>query len=279
VNPEIKRYLDEHGATYTPEALRAGLVQAGYDAGEVDAAISAWNAAGANRRGAESRRTFGRWALLLHVGVLVAVFVALVALKGTSQAGVALLGCAVLAVAMLIGWAISSLIGRALLSGTGVAIALIVPVISALVLGGACFAMMDSVIPTPPSDGTVHLKIDEPASFDESSGAACYVGGGSSGVRVASHELGVVEGGSVTVDLTWYPGGKGPAEGVFLSVSVGAESIRGRFYSVVPTTKLTVDASGDGRSGSIAFTGLAREPAGPDDTDLELSGSVAWTCE
>ena len=153
MNPRIRQYLDDHGATYTPEALRKGLLDAGYDPAEVDAAMSGWNAAEAGGRDAQARQVFGRWALLLHAGALVAVFVLLVALKGTTAIGLALLGCAVLGVALVIGWAISSLIGRALLPGTGAVVALIVPAISAILLGGSCFALLVSAIGTPPRQG------------------------------------------------------------------------------------------------------------------------------
>jgi hypothetical protein len=42
MNPAIKRYLEDHGSTYTPEALRKGLLDAGYDPGEVEAALAAF---------------------------------------------------------------------------------------------------------------------------------------------------------------------------------------------------------------------------------------------
>lgn len=54
MDPAIKRYLDEHGATYTHEALRKGLLESGYEPGAVDAALAAFAseraAASAGRR-------------------------------------------------------------------------------------------------------------------------------------------------------------------------------------------------------------------------------------
>ena len=174
MNPAIKRYLDEHGATYTPEALRKGLLDAGYDPAEVDAALAEWTAAGgAGGRGAQARLTFGRWALWLHAAALVAVFVLLIALKGPAAIGTALLGCAVLAVALVIGWAISSMIGRALLPATGSLVALIVPALSALLLGGTCFALLSSAIGIPPRQGTVNLEIEAARAFQGSGSANC----------------------------------------------------------------------------------------------------------
>lgn len=137
MNPDIKRYLDDHAATYTPQALRKGLLEAGHDPVAVDAAIREWQVGRNGGSGPGDPRTFGRWAMLLHLGALVATFGVLVLLKGPAQAGVVLVGVGVLAVAMLIGWDISSMIGRSLLGG-GTTVALIVPGISALLLGGSC---------------------------------------------------------------------------------------------------------------------------------------------
>jgi hypothetical protein len=281
MNPEIKRYLDEHGATYTPEALRKSLAEAGYGADAVDAAMREWEAArsGASRN-TEDRRTFGRWAVLLHLAALVATFVLLVLLKGVESIGLALLGAGVLAIALLIGWAISSGIGRALLPRAGVIGALIVPAISALLLGGACFGLMNAAITTPPRAGTVHLEIRTPLAFEGSGEADCYLNGG---VQVGSFDLGLVDGSRVTASVNWYGDSSAPSPAGEADVTIYLEATSGtqalRMYSTLPTTDLAVDASPDGRSGTVEFEGLAREAEGPDDTDLELAGSASWSCE
>ena len=287
MNPDIKRYLDEHGATYTREALRKGLLDAGYDPAEVDAALSGWNAAEAGGPEAQARQTFGRWALWLHVGALVAVFVLLVALKGTSAIGLALLGCAVLAVAMLIGWAISSLIGRALLPGAGVIVALVVPAISAFVLAGTCFALISSSIGTAPRPGTVDLEILAPRAFDGSGSASCYGDPAIPGVEVNSQPLGTLDSKNVIVSVSWYrndpnnpePAGSADVRIYFEGIGEGqvAES-----FGVIFSTVLDVDAASDDLSGTITFEGLASEPTGEPGqpaTPEFISGSVSWTCE
>lgn len=284
MTPEIKRYLDENGATYTPEALRKGLLDAGYEAGAVDAALREWQAArtGGGSNG-DDRRTFGRWAVWLHLAALAATFLLLVVLKGTGAIGSILLGAAVLAIALLIGWFISSTIGRALVPGAGTTIALIVPAISAIALGGACFALMNSAITAPPRDGTVDLEILAPVTFDGSGAAACYVSGGDGSVQVLSDDLGMLDGRSIRLRISWYPEGEAgipkPAGGTDLSITLDEESPQGRYYSTIPTTQLMVEAAPDGLSGTVEFEGLAREPESPEDTDLELSGSATWTCE
>ena len=288
MDPEIKHYLDEHGATYTRDALRSSLIQAGHDPAAVDAALGEWEAA---RAGAgsdlEKRMTFGRWAIGLHAAALVAVFILIVALKGTTAIGLALLGCAILGVALVIGWVISSMIGRALLPGAGVIVALIVPAISALILGGTCFALLNAAFATPPRQGTIDLEILAPRAFDGSGAASCYVGGGSAGVQVNSQRpLGTLDGKTVGVSVSWYgddPNNPAPASSTSISVFLDAtgEGEGARSFSVIFSTKLEVDVSPDASSGTIRFEGLASEPTGApgESSPEEISGSVSWNCE
>jgi hypothetical protein len=285
MNPAIKRYLDEHGATYTPEALRKGLLDAGYDAAEVDAALADWHAAEVSVRGSEARRTFGRWALWLHIGALLAVFVLVVALKGTTAIGTALLGCAVLGVALVIGWAISSLIGRALLGSGGVVVALIVPLISALLLGGACFGLLSSAIGTPPRQGTVELEIAAPRAFQGSGQASCYVATGLNGVEVNSQPLGTLDGKQVSVSLSWYGRGSGVAPQPDGSVNIGLDvtspSDQPESFGTIFSTTLDSDVAADALTGTIRFQGLALEPGAPATsvtTPETISGTVSWDC-
>jgi hypothetical protein len=140
MKPEIEAYLREHGARYTTEALRSRLVAAGHDPGEVDAALQETEVARAPLL--SDRQTFGRLALWLHVGALVVVVVLVVIINGVQALGLALIAAVVLALFLALGWAVSSLIGRALLPHTGLVVALIVPVVSALALGGWCLSIM-----------------------------------------------------------------------------------------------------------------------------------------
>lgn len=292
MNPEIKRYLDEHGATYTPETLRKGLLDAGYDSAEVDTALRAWEAErAAPQPDAEGRRTFSRWALWLHVGALVAMVVLLVVLRGPTAIGLALIAAVVLGIALLIGWAISSLIGRVLLPRTGPMIALIVPAISAIALGGSCFALVYPSIQPPPTDGTVQLQILAPRTFDGSGTTACYLGDGRSGVgQIISEEFGTLDGKSVGVNIYGIgsdPNVPSPAEGTTLLVYLNprSEADPPESFSPIFSTRLEVDVAADGLSGTVQFEGLASEPtqgpegATPSAPTETISGSVSWTCE
>ena len=289
MNPDIKRYLDEHGATYTPEALRKQLLDAGYDPGEVDAALSGWNAGDADNPRAEARRTFTRWALWLHIAALLAVFVLLIALKGTNAIGTALWGCAVLGVLLVIGWGISSLIGRALLPIGGTLVALIVPAISAIALGGSCFALLASAIGTPPRPGTMELEIDAPRAFEGSGTANCYIGGGFVGLEVSSSQpLGTLDGREVGAYLTWYgdSGAPQPAPAPETSVSVLFNPTNAadfpESYSTIFSSSFEADVSPDSLSGTIKFNGLVLEPGEMTPTTAPpetISGTVSWDCE
>jgi hypothetical protein len=140
MKPEIESYLREHGARYTTAALRKRLIDAGHDPAEVDAALQETEAARAPLL--SDRQTFGRWSLWLHVGALVAMVVLVVIFNGAQALGIALIAAVVLALFLGLGWAVSTLIGRAVLPRTGLAVALIFPLISALGLGGWCLAIM-----------------------------------------------------------------------------------------------------------------------------------------
>lgn len=286
MNPEIKRYLDEHGATYTPEALRKGLLDAGYEPAAVDSSLREWEAERiGNAPSPKGQRTFSRWAVGLHVAALVAMIAVVVVLRGQTAIGGALIGGVVLAVALLIGWAVSSLIGRALLPRTGPTVALIAPAISALALGGSCAALMVSLTPKPPTDGTVHLQIEAPRAFDATGAAGCYLQD-QGGIQLNSQELGRLDGKSVSVYVYWYgsdPNAPKPVDTTNVSVFLNptSETESAESFGTISSTRLQIDAAADSRSGSIQFEGLSAEPMEepPDRTPETISGSVSWTCD
>ncbi len=140
MRPEIDAYLREHGDRYTTEALRNRLIGAGHEPDEVDAALRETESSRAPLL--SDRRTFGRWALGLHVGALVAMVVLVVALNGMQALGITLSAAGVLALFLALGWAVSTLIGGWLLPRTGLPLALLVPAVSAIGLGGTCLSIM-----------------------------------------------------------------------------------------------------------------------------------------
>jgi hypothetical protein len=140
MRPEIEAYLASNGSKYTTKALRQQLIHAGWEAAEVDAALQETEAARrpqfAAIQGLRSR--FWRWVFLLN-GITLALVVAWTISRGNGTWAVAV--AVVLGIFLLIGLGLSGLIGRAFL-GRGLAVALIAPVIFALVLGGICAAGM-----------------------------------------------------------------------------------------------------------------------------------------
>ena len=144
MKPEIEAYLREHGAKYTTEALRRQLIAAGHDAAEVEAALRETEAARAPQLSEtlSTRRRFWRWVIGLHIaaGAIATVWL-LLGRTSPSYVGIALI---ILGLVLVIGLTISGLIGRALI-GRGLAAALVIPVISALLIGGTCMAMAGPV--------------------------------------------------------------------------------------------------------------------------------------
>ena len=142
MKPEIDAYLREHGARYTADALRSRLIAAGHDAAEVDAALRETEgprrAQLAEARSITSR--FWRWAIALHLVALVVVGLMVLNHGRGTYFQMYVNGVVVLGVAMLMGFAISVVAGRALL-GRGIAVALVAPLISVFLIGGTCLAI------------------------------------------------------------------------------------------------------------------------------------------
>jgi len=287
---EIRRYLDEHGATYTPDALRSGLLTAGYDPEEVSAALRVWESEHAQTVGKGDRGKFGTWSLLIYGGTLAAVFLVTVLLIET-DVGLAVIGAVVLLVFLLVAWAISALLGRWVVPRVGWSLALLIPLVFAIGLGGTCLALMSGMTPQRPTSGTLELRIDPPLSFMGSGVAACFVelDGRSSSL---SADLGTGDGGSVNVSVDNFQVTSEPAASpepmtgpdaplVFISFFPASETEPGSAYSTIFSSRLVFANAPDGQSGTITFEGLAPEPGGepgvvPTDP---ISGTVNWTCE
>ena len=145
MRPEIEDYLTQHGQEYNPDALRRGLLDAGYDEAEVDEALRGrYQASGQDVQTADER-TFSRWTLWLHIAALVGMFVLVIIANGTQAFGLAVFGGLVLLLVLLLSWTLTSWIGRALLPRTSLGVALILPAASALILGGTCTALLGGV--------------------------------------------------------------------------------------------------------------------------------------
>jgi hypothetical protein len=300
VNPEIRRYLDEHGEQYTTDALRQQLTALGLDPLEVIAALREWEEERAKAQArpataASDVRTFRRWALWLHIGALVAMVVLVVGLNGTAALGLALIGAVVLGLFLAVGWVVSTFIGRALLPRAGLTVALVAPVISALVLGGTCLAIMEAATPTRPRLGVVELQIGPPWDFDGSGSADCFIESGRTSFSIYAENLGTLDGWVVSVSINSYtppddPNAPAPAPAsgeesgtsMFIAFNPTSESIPAISYTSSVDSEIDLETSAAADSGAITFAGLAPE-AETDPNALPspgpISGTLTWTCE
>lgn len=296
---EIWRYLDEHASTYTPEALRRGLLDAGYEAAEVDAALREWEDDAAADK--EDRHTLRARALWLHVaalGVVAIVLVAVILRNGPQALAAAANFIVTLALFLAVGWAISWRIGWRLLPRMGFPAVFIVPVISAVGLGGTCLAILVntpgvSLQPRSSWPGVIDLRIESPVAFHGSAGARCRKPPeGTAYTYVEAEEsLGSIDGKSVAVAIS-LPAGPNPTGHALMpdageipplfSIFVYPSSGSGRryIYGSVGDVPLQLEASADRRAGTIVFEELGPESYGSDSGPIDpISGSVTWTCE
>jgi hypothetical protein len=285
MRPEIEDYLHKNGARYTTEALRRQLIDTGYDATEVDAALRETEIARGPQL-AETRTSRSRFwwtAIGLHVGALVLVTVWFV----TRHYTYAPIAAPILGLMLLVGLGISGLIGRSLLRGSGVAVALLIPLISVIGLSGLCLAVMGGgPIQIPATPGTLQLKIDPPLAFEASGTAECFLQEG--GFTVHAADLGDLDTRYVAAQVFSLgdPNAQAsPAQyfrAVNLSISLLPRSgVAGETYYGSPgDIPLELDAISDGRSGTLSFEGLAGQLVEDPQASREpISGTLSWTCE
>jgi hypothetical protein len=280
MNQEIKRYLDEHGATYTPDALRSALIQAGHDPAEVDAALAEWHA---NPIGPRQKAEFRRWTIWLHISGLVAMAILVVALNGIQSAGAVPIAAVVLAIFLAIGWMISALIGGWLLPRAGLTVALLVPAASALLLSGTCVAIMNGLTPPAPHPGSMELRIEAPTAVQGSGDAQCFLDDGSS-ISVNAEQAATLDGKPVAVNLMIFDKAQAqgaPGASLFISIGEGPELAAPRSYSSTDDRQLNVTVASDRLSGEMRFEQLPGdlgEPAPGESQAEPISGSVSWRC-
>lgn len=139
MRPEIEAYLRANGAKYTTKALRQQLINAGHDAGEVDAALQETEAARAPQLAATRALRTRFWLSAIGLNLLGLVVATIWAFQGASATYAGAVPV-VLGFFMLIGLGIAGLIGRSML-GRGLAVALLIPLVVTLLLTGTCMAM------------------------------------------------------------------------------------------------------------------------------------------
>ncbi|MEX0626985.1 MAG: hypothetical protein WD402_10605 [Chloroflexota bacterium] len=285
MRPEIEEYLREHGATYTTATLRRQLLRAGYQAGEIDAALEETGAARAPQLAETKalRSQFWGLAFLINLVVLVAVTGMV---SGTSPyAGAVFI---VLGIAMLIGLGVSGSIGGSLLPGRGLLVALAVPAVAALILGGACYAMMQpssgSGEQSTRGPGTIEVRIDAPLAFSGTGAATCELFPDNFGV--SSSALGSI--GDMPVSASVSSTGSPlvqPSDGERNAVvSISLQDTTAGFayaFGVESMEEGLPMQPADGAFGTISFRGLKQLPTGAGSLDGQesISGTITWTCD
>ena len=278
MRPEIDAYIREHGDRYTPEALRRALLEAGYQPTDVDAALREMESRrAASAANGDRRSRFWLVAIGLHLAALVVAGIWIANSASATYFGFVVV---ILGVVLLIGLGISGLIGRWLIPRSGLAVALIVPLVSALVLGGTCMALSGPLV-IPPKTGTMQLHVTGARSFDGSGAAVCHHSAGG-GYGVSAENQGTVDGNPVNASLDAFQSNAFPSEasagsGVNLAITFyfGSDTEAPESYSTIFSTQQTVEASADGFTGRVDFQGLVREAR----TGEQISGTLSWTCK
>jgi hypothetical protein len=175
-------------------------------------------------------------------------------------------------------------------------VALVVPLISALALGGTCLAIMDGMTPTPPRPGFVELQIGPPWDFEGSGSANCFMESGASGFSIFAEDLGTVDGWVVSVSVDSFaardePNAPAPAPAasgaesnvsMFIGFNPTSESMPSLGYTNIFDSEVELETSADASSGTVIFAGLALEPETDPDavpSSEPISGTLTWTCE
>ena len=143
--PEIEAYLRKYGAVYTTKALRSLLTSKGYDPAEIDAALAESEEERRPQLAKTNALRSRFW--LLAFGIQVAVLGIAAYQLGRSTQSFANGSWIVLAIALLLGLGLSGAIGTSLVPRRGLWVGLMLPLASALLLGGTCLNMFGVLHP------------------------------------------------------------------------------------------------------------------------------------
>lgn len=146
MDPAIRRYFDEHGATYTPEALRKGLRDAGHDPAVVDDALAAFaSERAATLTGRRPSRAYV-WSVFWVCAVGILAFIGLlfsINRNPDKVPAIGLFGAALLVGYVVIGYFIARWMSRRLVPKTAlgwVGVIVLAPIVFFVIAYGACAA-------------------------------------------------------------------------------------------------------------------------------------------
>ena len=139
MKPEIKAYLDEHGGTYTTEALRTRLLEAGHDPADVDEALAEWRATAPPPGGTMSGYV---WAIYWLGAALIGVWTVAFLLGQPTGATVGLLGVGWLIAYLALAYFPARALARARTGSAASVVRILAaaPIVVLLIGGGICLA-------------------------------------------------------------------------------------------------------------------------------------------
>lgn len=296
LDPRIEAYIRQHRRTYTREALTKQLEDAGHDRAAIDATWAALDAPDPDQPAGEG--FWGRFWLIL-IGVNVAVFLGVGFLTGmlgglAEGGGLILIVFAiVLGLGALIAFAIVAAVGPTKLGRTtATVLAVAIPALFALLIGGACYSIFAGAGP-PPATGTLELSIEPPREVEASGSATCYGTQQQGGFSIFGEITGS-DGELVIVSIDSFGAEPGvivepapaPPEGVpttNVNLSFGTPTEKGfpQDFHTGPGTSIEVDLVDGGQRGMLTFAGLQPsfiEETGGDEGTERLAGTIAWDC-
>ena len=306
MDPRIEEYIRANRRTYTREAIRQQLIEAGHDPAAIDATWEMLHAPDPDEAGVAGEGFWGRFFLvLLGINVAVLLLVALgTGMLGNLPAyGVVLIVLAVaLGIGALISWGIVAAVGPEKLGRTtAMVVGAVVPAVFAVLIGGTCYALIGAIGPPPPPaiNGTIEVDVQGAFEYAASGQATCQPQADGRGFFVYSQGLPALDDREVMVSVNRFSAGpEPPAEGptpapepgaadpgelsihiTLIPLEEPAEEVPPPIeWSNQPGSEIDGDIASNGLSGSITFSGLRPIDFGEPLPSGQLDGSVTWTC-
>ena len=283
MDPRIADFIAEHRGTYTREAITQQLLDAGYSREAIDAT---WKVLDTPDPDDTAGEAFWPRFFLILVGINAAVIAVVGLTTGAFFSSERLGYIGILLVAMAIGaliaWGIVAAVGPSRLGRTtATVIGVAIPLIFALLIGGACYALLSALGP-PSRSGTMQLEIDGRADLSGTGTANCTVRsptnfdvfGQRSGERFVSFSVNAIPGEAQALDVS-----------VFIVREPASETDRGEAWSTyapVGGASVQTEVGRDGLEGTVTFADLPSDQSGEEfeGPDPEpISGTQSWSCD
>jgi hypothetical protein len=282
----IADYISANRHRYTREAIRQQLIAAGFEPAEIDATWAALETPDADDVVGEK---FWSQFLLIVVGINVVIFLGVALLTGLLPAiggggfVIAVIFAILLIIGALVAWAAVAATRPAQLSrGMAMTVGIAIPLVFALLVGGACYALLGTFgVPPPPAvSGTLELVIESP-EFRGQGEAMCQpdtAEGG--GFNVWGPDLGRLDGRMVHASIYASPTADGWREPMVAITAYSETAPATNWDSGVGRSRVEMDAAPDGLSGTVTFDSLQAMQEDPNAEEAEpISGTLTWECE